>query len=75
MFDGKDVSTQEWFRFRSLDTLARRYGGGAYYHVRQDGGVHDEPRRRVEILRKNRKAGGNDVLAVVSVPSEALDAG
>jgi hypothetical protein len=74
MFDALDVETREQFHFKSLDTLTRRYRGHTY-HVRQDGGAYGEPRRQVQILRPNRKAGGHDILAVVSVPSEALDAG
>lgn len=71
MFDAIDVRTQNTFRFQSLDTLTRRYYGRSY-HVVQDGGICDPPRYQVQILRPNRKAGGQDVLAVISVPAEAV---
>lgn len=73
MFDATDLHTRQDFRFRSLDTLVRRYGGTTYQLVHEE--AFAPTQRRVEILRRNRRAGDYafDVLAVISVPSEAVD--
>lgn len=71
MFDAIDIHTGERFRFKSLDSLVRRYRGNDY-QLEHDG-AFDPPMRTVQILRrKNTKAGRwADVLASVRVPTEA----
>lgn len=65
--------TQTTYRFRSIDTLARRLGGDTWT-VEHDTD-HDPPRRTVTILRRQPQAGAPDAYHVVTrlrIDSKAL---
>lgn len=58
-------------RFRDMGTLTRRFKGTDWQITpyMSSGATHE-----VQILRRNRKAGGHDVVATLRVPYAAVDA-
>lgn len=58
-------------RFRSMDTLTRRFGGTDWQITH---GMSSQVTHEIRITRPNHKAGGSDVKAVVRVPYAAVDA-
>jgi hypothetical protein len=61
----------EIYRFRDIDALARRIGGRrATWQEVHDGS--SPARRKVQVLRRNKLAGGDDIVATVLVPVESI---
>lgn len=71
MFEAADLNTHETYRFRSLDTLTRRLGGTDW--TVEHSQIFRPPTRRVNILKWDEKVHASHVLAVVSVPTEAVE--
>lgn len=72
MFEAQDTTTREIYAFRSLDTLTRRLGGTDW--TVEHSQAFRPPTRRVNILKWDQKVHASHVLAVVSVPTEAVEA-
>jgi hypothetical protein len=58
-------------KFRSMDTLVRRFKGTDWQKTAHmsSGATHE-----IQILRRNRLAGGEDIVATLRVPYAAVDA-
>lgn len=73
MYEATDLSTRDVYRFRTLDTLARRLAGprGDYWVVHES--TVRPPTRRIEIIKPQPKFGWH-IVTTVSVPTEAVEA-
>lgn len=71
VYKAEDLGTHQIYRFRSLDALARRLGGDEW------SAVHDStvspPYRKIEILKSQPIDNAKNIVAVVMVPSAALE--
>lgn len=70
-FDPHDAQVK--YRFRSIMALVRRIGGD-HYHVEHSENFDPGPRVTIDVLKRDTRAGGSHVVAVLRVPAESLPA-